>query len=113
MKAYNEAKKAYDEYLAQSGKVEPLAVKLSDSVGPTRLDQLYVDADHGFLVMFMQAGIRHGRNGIVSRQDAAHDCNEFHDLSPWACWDSTCAGICLHVWAGWGPLTTMGNYGRA
>src|SRR5204862_4654106 len=36
VKTYTDAKKAYDNYLAQA-KVEPLAVKLSDSVGHNRV----------------------------------------------------------------------------
>ncbi|HSU54651.1 MAG TPA: hypothetical protein VLT36_11385, partial [Candidatus Dormibacteraeota bacterium] len=56
VKTYNEAKKAYDDYLAQA-KVEPLAVKLADSVGHNRVAVNFMwTLITGFLVMFMQAG---------------------------------------------------------
>ena len=82
VKTYNEAKKAFDDYTAQA-KLEPLAVKLSDSVGHNRVAINFMwTLITGFLVMFMQAGFRARGDGFVPRQECRpHDGHELHDLS--------------------------------
>jgi len=82
VKAYADAKKAYDDYLAQA-KVEPLAVKLSDAVGHNRVAVNFMwTLITGFLVMFMQAGFALVETGFVPRQERRpYHGDEFHDLS--------------------------------
>src|SRR6266404_3997073 len=71
-KAYDEAKKAFDEYTAQS-KLEPLAVKLSDSVGHNRVAINFMwTLITGFLVMFMQAGFALVETGLCRAKNAGH-----------------------------------------
>jgi Amt family ammonium transporter len=72
VKAYNDAKKAFAEYTAQS-KVEPLAVKLSDSVGHNRVSINFMwTLITGFLVMFMQAGFALVETGLCRAKNAGH-----------------------------------------
>jgi Amt family ammonium transporter len=72
VKAYNDAKKALDDYTAQS-KLEPLAVKLSDSVGHNRVAINFVwTLITGFLVMFMQAGFALVETGLCRAKNAGH-----------------------------------------
>ncbi|HZP58853.1 MAG TPA: ammonium transporter [Opitutaceae bacterium] len=72
VKAYNDAKKAYDDYVAQS-KVEPLAVKLSDAVGHNRVAINFTwTLVTGFLVMFMQAGFALVETGLCRAKNAGH-----------------------------------------
>ena len=72
VKAYNDAKKAFDDYTAQS-KVEPLAVKLSDSVGHNRVAINFMwTLITGFLVMFMQAGFALVETGLCRAKNAGH-----------------------------------------
>src|SRR5437762_8710065 len=70
--AYNDAKKAFDEYTAQA-KAEPLAVKLADAVGHNRISVNFVwTLVTGFLVMFMQAGFALVETGLCRHKNAAH-----------------------------------------
>ncbi len=72
VKSYNENKKAYETYLAQS-KVEPLAVKLSDSVGHNRVSINFMwTLITGFLVMFMQAGFALVETGLCRAKNSGH-----------------------------------------
>jgi Amt family ammonium transporter len=72
VKAYNDTKKAYDDYVAQS-KLEPLAVKLSDSVGHNRVAINFMwTLVTGFLVMFMQAGFALVETGLCRAKNAGH-----------------------------------------
>jgi Amt family ammonium transporter len=72
VKAYNDAKKAFDDYTAQA-KLEPLAVKLSDSVGHNRVAINFVwTLITGFLVMFMQAGFALVETGLCRAKNAGH-----------------------------------------
>jgi Amt family ammonium transporter len=72
VKAYNEAKKAFDDYTAQA-KLEPLAVKLSDSVGHNRVAINFVwTLVTGFLVMFMQAGFALVETGLCRAKNSGH-----------------------------------------
>ena len=70
--AYNDAKKAFDDYTAQAAK-EPLAVKLADAVGHNRIAINFVwTLVTGFLVMFMQAGFALVETGLCRAKNAAH-----------------------------------------
>jgi Amt family ammonium transporter len=72
VKTYNDAKKAFDDYTAQS-KLEPLAVKLSDSVGHNRVAINFMwTLVTGFLVMFMQAGFALVETGLCRAKNAGH-----------------------------------------
>jgi Amt family ammonium transporter len=71
-KAYADAKKAFDDYTAQA-KLEPLAVKLSDSVGHNRVAINFTwTLVTGFLVMFMQAGFALVETGLCRAKNAGH-----------------------------------------
>ena len=70
--AYNDAKKAFDDYTAQAAK-EPLATKLADAVGHNRISINFVwTLVTGFLVMFMQAGFALVETGLCRHKNAAH-----------------------------------------
>ncbi|HZR21414.1 MAG TPA: ammonium transporter [Verrucomicrobiae bacterium] len=72
VKAYTDAKKAFDDYTAQA-KLEPLAVKLSDSVGHNRVAINFMwTLVTGFLVMFMQAGFALVETGLCRAKNAGH-----------------------------------------
>jgi Amt family ammonium transporter len=72
VKAYQDAKKAFDDYTAQA-KLEPLAVKLSDSVGHNRVAINFMwTLVTGFLVMFMQAGFALVETGLCRAKNAGH-----------------------------------------
>src|SRR6266850_1725324 len=69
---YAEKKKAFDEFQAQAAK-EPLAVKLADSVGHTRIGTNFAwTLNTGYLVLFMQAGFALLTCGLVRKKNAAH-----------------------------------------
>src|SRR5712692_9227153 len=69
---YADKKKAYDEYQAQLAK-EPLAAKLADSVGHTRIATNFSwTLLTGYLVLFMQAGFALLTCGLVRKKNAAH-----------------------------------------
>src|SRR5690349_16325761 len=71
-KAYDDAKKAADEYAAQA-KLEPLAVKLADNVGHNRVAINFMwTLVTGFLVMFMQAGFALVETGLCRAKNASH-----------------------------------------
>jgi Amt family ammonium transporter len=72
VKTFNDAKKAFDDYTAQA-KLEPLAVKLSDSVGHNRVAINFMwTLVTGFLVMFMQAGFALVETGLCRAKNAGH-----------------------------------------
>lgn len=69
---YLEKKKAYDEYQAQAAR-EPLATKLADAVGHTRVGANFSwTLLTGYLVLFMQAGFALLTCGLVRKKNAAH-----------------------------------------
>jgi ammonium transporter, Amt family len=69
---YAAKKKAFDEYTAQAQK-EPLAIKLADSVGHTRIaTNVGWTLNTGYLVLFMQAGFALLTCGLVRKKNAAH-----------------------------------------
>jgi Amt family ammonium transporter len=70
--SYPQAKKDYDEFQAQAAK-EPLAMKLADSVGHTRIGtNVAWTLNTGYLVLFMQAGFALLTCGLVRKKNAAH-----------------------------------------
>src|SRR5258706_11935773 len=72
VKAYSDAKKALDDYTTQA-KVEPLAVRLADSVGHNRVSINFMwTLVTGFLVMFMQAGFAVVETGLCRAKNASH-----------------------------------------
>ncbi len=69
---YLEKKKAYDEYQAQAAR-EPLATKLADTVGHTRVGANFSwTLLTGYLVLFMQAGFALLTCGLVRKKNTAH-----------------------------------------
>ena len=69
---YAEKRKAYDEFQAMAAK-EPLAVRLSDSVGHVRIATNFGwTLNTGYLVLFMQAGFALLTCGLVRKKNAAH-----------------------------------------
>jgi len=72
VKKYADDKKAFDEYTAQA-KLEPLAVKLSDTAGHNRVAINFMwTLITGFLVMFMQAGFALVETGLCRAKNAGH-----------------------------------------
>ncbi len=69
---YAAKKKAFDEYQAQVAR-EPLAAKLADSVGHTRVGANFSwTLLTGYLVLFMQAGFALLTCGLVRKKNTAH-----------------------------------------
>ena len=72
VKAYEDAKKASDEFSAQA-KAEPLAMKLADAVGHNRVAINFTwTLMTGFLVMFMQAGFALVETGLCRAKNSGH-----------------------------------------
>jgi Amt family ammonium transporter len=70
--AFQTAQKAFEDYTAQA-KLEPLAVKLADSVGHNRIAiNIVWILVAGFLVMFMQAGFALLETGLCRAKNAGH-----------------------------------------
>jgi Amt family ammonium transporter len=110
VKTYNDAKKAYDDYLAQA-KVEPLAVKLSDSVGHNRVAVNFMwTLVTGFLVMFMQAGFALVETGLCRAKNASHTMSMNFMIYPMGMLGFYLCGFAF-MFGGLGPIATMGNYG--
>jgi Amt family ammonium transporter len=110
VKTYQDAKKAYDDYLAQS-KVEPLAVKLSDSVGHNRVAINFMwTLITGFLVMFMQAGFALVETGLCRAKNAGHTMAMNFMIYPMGMLGFYLCGFAF-MFGGLGPIATMGGYG--
>jgi ammonium transporter, Amt family len=72
VKAFQDAKKAYDDFKAQSDK-EPLAMTIADTVGHNKIAINFVwTLVTGFLVMFMQAGFALVETGLCRHKNVAH-----------------------------------------
>ena len=100
MKAYTDAKKAFDDYTAQV-KTEPLAVRLSDSVGHNRVAINFMwTLITGFLVMFMQAGFALVETGLCRAKNAGHTMSMNFMIYPLGCSVSTFADLrsCSAAW---------------
>src|SRR5262245_10947886 len=67
---YAEKKKAFDEFQEQAAK-EPLAMRLADTVGHTRIGTNFAwTLNTGYLVLFMQAGFALLTCGLVRKKNA-------------------------------------------
>ncbi len=109
VKAYTDAKKAFDEYTAQA-KLEPLAVKLSDSVGHNRVSINFVwTLITGFLVMFMQAGFALVETGLCRAKNAGHTMSMNFMIYPLGMLGFYLCGFAF-MFGGLGPIGTMGGY---
>jgi Amt family ammonium transporter len=110
VKTYNEAKAAYDDYLKQA-KVEPLAVKLADSVGHNRVAVNFMwTLVTGFLVMFMQAGFALVETGLCRAKNAGHTMSMNFMVYPMGMLGFYLCGFAF-MFGGLGPIATMGGYG--
>jgi Amt family ammonium transporter len=107
--AYKDAKKAFDDYTAQS-KLEPLAVKLSDSVGHNRVAVNFMwTLITGFLVMFMQAGFALVETGLCRAKNAGHTMAMNFMIYPMGMLGFYVCGFAF-MFGGLGGIGTMGGY---
>ena len=110
VKTYTEAKKAYDDYLAQA-KIEPLAVKLADSVGHNRVAVNFMwTLITGFLVMFMQAGFALVEAGLCRAKNSSHTMAMNFMIYPMGMLGFYLCGFAF-MFGGLGPISTLGGYG--
>jgi Amt family ammonium transporter len=110
VKTYAEAKKGYDDYLAQT-KVEPLAVKLADTAGHNRVAVNFMwTLITGFLVMFMQAGFALVETGLCRAKNAGHTMAMNFMIYPLGMLGFYLCGFAF-MFGGLGPISTMGGYG--
>ena len=110
VKAYQDAKKAFDDYTAQA-KLEPLAVKLADSVGHNRVAVNFMwTLITGFLVMFMQAGFALVETGLCRAKNAGHTMAMNFMIYPMGLLGFYVCGFAF-MFGGLGAIGTMGNYG--
>ena len=109
VKAYDDAKKAYDDYVAQA-KVEPLAVRLSDAVGHNRVAINFAwTLVTGFLVMFMQAGFALVETGLCRAKNAGHTMSMNFMIYPMGMLGFYLCGFAF-MFGGVGAIGTMGGY---
>lgn len=107
--AYNDAKKAFDDYTAQS-KIEPLAVKLADGVGHNRVAINFMwTLVTGFLVMFMQAGFALVETGLCRAKNAGHTMAMNFMIYPMGMLGFYLCGFAF-MFGGLGAIGTMGGY---
>src|SRR5258707_3258317 len=110
VKTYNDAKKAFDDYTAQA-RLEPLAVKLSDSVGHNRVAINFMwTLITGFLVMFMQAGFALVETGLCRAKNAGHTMAMNFMIYPMGMLGFYVCGFAF-MFGGMGAIGTMGGYG--
>ncbi|MFO1476292.1 MAG: ammonium transporter [Verrucomicrobiota bacterium] len=108
-KAYDDAKKAYDDYAAQA-KLEPLAVKLADGVGHNRVAINFMwTLVTGFLVMFMQAGFALVETGLCRAKNAGHTMAMNFMIYPMGMLGFYVCGFAF-MFGGLGAIGTMGGY---
>ncbi|HUK83298.1 MAG TPA: ammonium transporter [Verrucomicrobiae bacterium] len=109
LKAYTDAKKAYDDYIAATTK-EPLAVKLADSVGHNRVAINFTwTLVTGFLVMFMQAGFAMVETGLTRAKNSAHTFAMNFMIYPMGMLGFYLCGFAF-MFGGLGAIGTMGGY---
>ncbi|MDB6018952.1 MAG: amt [Pedosphaera sp.] len=109
VKAYTDAKKAFDDYTAQA-KLEPLAVKLSDAVGHNRVAVNFMwTLITGFLVMFMQAGFALVETGLCRAKNAGHTMAMNFMIYPMGMLGFYVCGFAF-MFGGLGSIGTMGGY---
>ncbi len=110
VKAYQEAKKAYDDYASQA-KLEPLAVKLADGVGHNRVSSNFMwTLITGCLVMFMQAGFALVETGLCRAKNAGHTMSMNFMIYPLGMLGFYVCGFAF-MFGGLGSIGTMGGYG--
>jgi Amt family ammonium transporter len=109
VKAYDDAKKAFDDYTKQSS-VEPLAVKLADNVGHNRVAINFMwTLVTGFLVMFMQAGFALVETGLCRAKNAGHTMSMNFMIYPMGMLGFYLCGFAF-MFGGMGAIGTMGGY---
>jgi ammonium transporter, Amt family len=109
-KAYDDAKKAADDYAAQA-KIEPLAVKLADNVGHNRVAINFMwTLVTGFLVMFMQAGFALVETGLCRAKNSSHTMAMNFMIYPMGMLGFYLCGFAF-MFGGLGAIGTMGGYG--
>ena len=109
LKAYEDAKKAADDYAAQA-KLEPLAVKLADGVGHNRVAINFMwTLVTGFLVMFMQAGFALVETGLCRAKNASHTMSMNFMIYPLGMLGFYVCGFAF-MFGGIGALGTIGGY---
>ena len=108
-KAYDDAKKAADEYAAQA-KIEPLAVKLADNVGHNRVAINFMwTLVTGFLVMFMQAGFALVETGLCRAKNSSHTMAMNFMIYPMGMLGFYVCGFAF-MFGGLRAIGTMGGY---
>jgi Amt family ammonium transporter len=106
---FTAAKKAADDYAAQA-KLEPLAVRLSDSVGHNRVAVNFMwTLITGFLVMFMQAGFALVETGLCRAKNAGHTMAMNFMIYPMGMLGFYLCGFAF-MFGGLGGIGTMGGY---
>jgi Amt family ammonium transporter len=109
VKKFGEDKKAFDDYTAQA-KLEPLAVKLSDSVGHNRVAINFMwTLVTGFLVMFMQAGFALVETGLCRAKNSSHTMAMNFMIYPMGMLGFYFCGFAF-MFGGLGAIGTMGGY---
>lgn len=109
VKAYDDAKKAADDYAAQA-KLEPLAVKLADNVGHNRVSINFMwTLVTGFLVMFMQAGFALVETGLCRAKNSSHTMAMNFMIYPLGMLGFYLCGFAF-MFGGLGAIGTMGGY---
>src|SRR5476651_2266539 len=109
VKAYDDAKKAADDYAAQA-KAEPLAVKLADAAGHNRVAINFMwTLITGFLVMFMQAGFALVETGLCRAKNAGHTMSMNFMIYPMGMLGFYLCGFAF-MFGGMGAIGTMGGY---
>jgi Amt family ammonium transporter len=110
--AFKDAKKTFDDFTAQS-KIEPLAIKLADSVGHNRVAINFMwTLVTGFLVMFMQAGFALVETGLCRAKNAGHTMSMNFMIYPMGMLGFYLCGFAF-MFGGCGSagLGTLGSYG--
>jgi Amt family ammonium transporter len=109
LKAYTDAKKAYDDQQAQM-KLEPLAVRSLDAVGHNRVAINFMwTLVTGFLVMFMQAGFALVETGLCRAKNAGHTMSMNFMIYPMGMLGFYVCGFAF-MFGGLGAIGTMGGY---
>jgi ammonium transporter, Amt family len=100
---------AYKDYVAQS-KLEPLAVKLADSVGHNRASINFMwTLVTGFLVMFMQAGFALVETGLCRAKNSSHTMAMNFMIYPMGMLGFYLCGFAF-MFGGFGAIGSMGGY---
>ena len=109
VKAFGEAKAAFETYTTQS-KAEPLAVKLADTVGHNRVAiNIVWTLITGFCVMFMQAGFAIVEAGLCRAKNSAHTMAMNFLIYPLGMLGFYVCGFAF-MFGGLGAIGTLGGY---